>query len=56
MSLSRACILELQSMSLTDFVSGQKFMRMARQLQEPERNSLVKYWQKRVEDLEEADK
>lgn len=51
MSLSRACILELESMSLTDFESGQKFMRMARRLQEPERKALVKYWQKRVDAL-----
>ena len=51
MSLARAAILELERLDLHDFEQGQKFMRIAKQLQLPERNSLKKYWEKRVEAL-----
>ena len=51
MSLARAAILELERLDLHDFEQGQKFMRISRQLQLPERNSLKKYWEKRVEAL-----
>ena len=51
MSLARAAILELERLDLHDFEQGQKFMRITRQLQLPERNSLKKYWEKRVEAL-----
>ncbi len=51
MSLAKAAILELERLDLHDFEQGQKFMRIARQLQLPERNSLKKYWKKRVEAL-----
>lgn len=51
MSLARASILELERLNLHDFEQGQKFMRIAKQLQLPEKISLIKYWEKRVEAL-----
>ena len=51
MSLARAAILELERLDLHDFEQGQKFMRIAKQLQLPEKISLIKYWEKRVEAL-----
>ena len=51
MSLSKASILELEHLSLHDFEDGQKFIRMAKRLQTPERVHLIAFWKKRVEAL-----
>ncbi len=51
MGIATAAIREWERLDLHNFEQGQKFMRIARQLQLPERNSLKKYWEKRVEAL-----
>ena len=51
MSLAKAAIMELERLDLHDFEQGQKFMRIAKQLQLPEKISLIKYWKARVEAL-----
>ena len=51
MSLAKAAIMELERLDLHDFEQGQKSMRIAKQLQLPEKISLIKYWKARVEAL-----
>ena len=54
MGLSDATVLELDKLDLHDFKDGQKFLRMARQLQHPERKFLRNLYLKRLKLLESS--
>tara|TARA_Y100001938_G_C8082994_1_gene430248 strand:- start:17 stop:175 length:159 start_codon:yes stop_codon:yes gene_type:complete len=51
MTLAKASILELEKLDLRNFEEGQKFHRIAKQLQAPERNALISHWKKKVEGM-----
>jgi|TARA_B100000959_G_C14667949_1_gene495200 hypothetical protein len=54
MSLSKATVSELDRLDLRDFQEGQKFLRMAKRLQSPERIFLKKVYNDRLRLLESA--